>query len=60
MAGKVKLTAKDKEAIAREKERDEADLEEQQRRLEFYQLFQSSPVFAQLDAALKQDKVFHA
>ena len=60
MAGKVKLTAKDKEAIAREKERDEADLEEQQRRLEFYQLFQPSPVFAQLDAALKQDKVFHA
>ena len=60
MAGSVKLTAKDKEAISQQKEREEADLDQLRQREAFYTLFQSSPVFDQLDTALKNQKVFHA
>ena len=60
MASKVKLTAKDKEAIAQEKQRDESDSQQLQEREAFYALFRSSPVFEQLNTALKNGNVFHA
>ena len=60
MATKVKLTAKDKEAIEQERQRDEDDSEQLREREMFYSLFQDSPVFEQLDTALKNGSVFHA
>ena len=60
MPAKVKLTAKDKEAIELDRQRDEDDRAQTEERAAFLRLFEKTTQAELLEESLKSRKVFHA
>lgn len=60
MPAKPKLTAKDREAIASDKARDEEELRQRESRAVFYRMFEKTAPFEMLDESLRSNRAFHA